>query len=128
MARIRLGTTASETDPPAGQVTIFAKNTDDNLYLRKSTGLEYVLLHSGMAGVGGYEVEQFELDLVDILNKEITLLDTPMTPQFVLLQVDGGAPAFYSLDFTVSGNVLSWNGLRLDGLLEVGDRVQVIYY
>lgn len=127
MARIRLGTVASDVNPPSGQVSVFAKN-DENLYLRRSSGDEYALLHSGMAGIGGYEVEQHLLDLVDILNKEVTLLVTPTHPVFTLMMVDGGGPLFYGVDFTVSGNVLSWNGLRLDGVLELNDRIQIIYY
>jgi len=127
MARIRLGTVASETDPPTGQVSFYAKN-DENLYLRRADGNEFALLHSGMAGVGGYEVEQHILDLVDVLNKEVTLLETPTQPVFTLMMIDGGPPLFYGLDLTVSGNTVSWNGTRLDGLIEVGDRIQIIYY
>lgn len=83
----------------------------------------------GSGGSGGnYLVEQHLLDAGDIAAKSVTLTAAPKIANYVLLQVDGGAPAFYGLDFTVSGNTLSWNSLRLDGLLAVSDRIQVIYY
>ena len=48
-------------------------------------------------------------------------------PERTLLTPDGGLNSFYGLDFTVAADVLSWSGLRLDGLLEPGDVLQVIY-
>jgi hypothetical protein len=60
-------------------------------------------------------------------NKEIILLSTPTDVTKTRFQVDGGFLGVYGIDFTVSGNVLSWNGLGLDGLLAAGDRVLVTY-
>lgn len=127
MGRIRLGKVASETAPPSGQVSFFAKS-DDNLYIKLATGDEFKLVNSGTPGALGYFVEQLEIDPIQALNKEITLADIPSFPEKTLLYVDGGAPAFYTLDFVVSGNVLSWSGKRLDGLLETGDVVRIVYF
>lgn len=127
MGRIRLGKVASETAPPAGQVTFFAKS-DDNLYVKLATGDEFQLINSGTPGALGYSVEQIEIDSTQELNKQITLSLTPSFPEKTLLYIDGGAPAFYTLDFEVTGDVLSWSGKRLDGLLEQGDLVRIVYF
>ena len=127
MARIRLGKIAADTAPPSGQVSVFAK-TDDNLYVKLATGDEFQLVNSGTPGALGYSVEQLEITPTQALNKEITLADVPNFPQKTLLYIDGGAAAFYNLDFEVTGDVLSWSGKRLDGLLTSGDLVRIVYF
>lgn len=128
MARIRLtNNAAAEPAAPAGQMSVYSK-LDKFLYIQAEDGLERQLVDSSSHGALGYTVEYFTLGIGDILSSSITLADTPYFPDRVLLQIDGAAPSFYSLDFTVSGNTLSWGGLRLDGLLEPGDVLQVIYF
>lgn len=126
MARIVLATIPTETTPDSGKVSIYAK-PNTNLYLKDDAGNERLILDSGSATGVGYTVEYFTLDISDILAKEITLADTPIKDNNTLLAVDGGGVCFYGLDFVVAGNKLNWIGLRLDGLLEPGDVLQVIY-
>ena len=57
----------------------------------------------------------------NIDNKFVILSREPFLPGSVTLDIAGGIPQLYGFDFVVSGNVLSWNGLGLDNLLEVGD-------
>lgn len=128
MARIRLtNNAAAESVPPVGQLSIYSK-LDLGLYVQGEDGLERRVIDDACPGASGYIAEYFTLDLRDILAKEIVLTNTPAQPTYVLLQIDGAPPSFYTLDFTVSGNTLSWSGLRLDGLLEPGDVLQVIYF
>jgi len=127
MARIRLGQVTSETAPPAGQVSIYSK-IDDKLYYQISTGDEYELFSSGTPGIGGYELEQHEIDFTQFADKEIILSEVPTQPTRTIMMIDGAGPCFYGVDFTVSGNVLTWNGLRLDGLIGLDDLVQIIYF
>lgn len=127
MARIRLGQVASESPPPAGQLSIYSK-TDDQLYFQNSAGLECLIAHSGSPGYGGYQTEQHLIDLTQLFDKEIVLSSTPVYPERTLLFIDGAGATFYGVDFTVTGNVLSWETLRLDGLLGLDDRVQIIYF
>jgi len=127
MARIRLGQVTSETAPPAGQVSIYSK-IDDKLYYQISTGDEYELFSSGTPGIGGYELEQHEIDFTQFTDKEIILGQVPTQPTRTIMMIDGAGPCFYGLDFTVSGNVLTWDGLRLDGLIGLDDLVQIIYF
>lgn len=128
MARIRLATTPTTDTPPVGQVSVYAKS-DLKLYLKDETGAEYQLLTSGTPGVGGYFVDYYTLDAGEVTAKEIELSGSPTQPTRVLLDIaDGGGSRTYLLDYTVSGNVLSWNGLRLDGLLEEGDELRVVWF
>jgi hypothetical protein len=126
MARIRLGQVISETSPPSGQLSLYAK-TDESLYILTPGGIEKLIVDSNCPGFEGYEVEYFTLTLGEIISGEVILAETPAFPSRVLLNVYGASPSFYSLDFTVAGNVLSWTGLGLDGLLAPGDVLQVIY-
>lgn len=128
MARLRFATVESDSAPPSGQVSLYAK-TDNNLYLQNAAGDEYLIFTSGIPGVGGYFVEQFQIDVEELTAKEVILSGNPTQPTRTLLAVDGaGGIAFYGLDFTVTGNTLSWDGTRLDGLLELNDLIQVIYF
>lgn len=63
-----------------------------------------------------------------ILDKSITLDATPTTPGAVLVDVlGGGGPARYGVDFTVTGNVLSWSGLGMDGHVSAGDTLRIFF-
>jgi hypothetical protein len=63
----------------------------------------------------------------DISAKQITLLTEPAEPTKVLLDWVGACSQIYGSDFTVSGSVLSWSGLALDGILIAGDTLRVHY-
>jgi hypothetical protein len=69
----------------------------------------------------------YTLSGTDITNKYITLSTSPTTANKTRFYVEGGPEQIYGIDFTVSGNELSWNGLTLDGILESGDRVVVTF-
>jgi hypothetical protein len=128
MARIRLQNNAApESAAPIGQLSIYSK-LDLGLYIQGEDAVEKRLIDTSCPGASGYIAEYFTLTLGNIVSKEVTLTNVPAYPSYVLLQIDGAAPSFYSLDYTVSGSALSWNGLRLDGLLEPGDVLQVIYF
>lgn len=73
-------------------------------------------------------MEIIEISPAESIAKEVILADTPNFPLKTLVDVDGGGAAFYTLDFTVTGNVLSWAGGRLDGLLGAGDKLRVVYF
>lgn len=59
--------------------------------------------------------------------KQLTLAETPTISGEVMLAIKGGTVQFYGDDFTVSGNVLSWSGLELDGVLDSGDKIILQY-
>jgi hypothetical protein len=57
----------------------------------------------------------------DIINKFIVLPIEPYRPINVRLNVVGGIEQVNGIDFSVSGDILSWNGLGLDNFLEAND-------
>ena len=71
----------------------------------------------------------FTLDAGDISNKYITLPVTPTNAHRVVVTLRKGAPQVESLDWTFSSGTsrISWNGLTLDGQLQVDDVLEVWY-
>lgn len=74
-----------------------------------------------------YIVEVRILTLAEATAKEITLTQTPTDPAKVTLDLIGGTSQQVGQDFSVSGDVLSWNGLALETVLEEGDKLRIIY-
>jgi hypothetical protein len=62
-----------------------------------------------------------------VLNGQLTLSETPSTGSAISLVPVGGPSQIDSIDFIVTGNIVSWVGLGLDGILESGDKL-VFYY
>lgn len=60
--------------------------------------------------------------------KQLTLGNLPASPAKVVLDVIGGGPQEYAVDYTVSGTVLDWAGYGLDGYLVAGDRLRIHYW
>ena len=75
---------------------------------------------SGASG-NQYKVDPFTLSPTDISNKYVTLSSTPTDPEKTALNVIGGDMQEYAVDFTITGNQLSWGSLGLDGALIAGD-------
>lgn len=75
---------------------------------------------SGASG-NQYHVDTLTLSPTDISNKYITLSSTPTDPEKTALNVIGGDMQEYTVDFTITGNQLSWDSLGLDGVLISGD-------
>lgn len=72
-------------------------------------------------------VETRTLSVGEAAAKQLTLSATPTSPTSTLLLPAGGPNQFYGDDFTVSGAVLTWSGLGLDGILAAGDKLTIIY-
>ena len=76
---------------------------------------------------GSQKVDKFTLNSTDISNKFVTLSSTPSTAGNTILLVEDAGNMFYGVDFTVSGNQLSWSSLALDGILSSGDNLTITY-
>ena len=72
-------------------------------------------------------VDIFILTSAQIANKQVTLTTSPSDATKTILDGIGGVPQDYGIDFTVVGNVLSWNGLGLETILQVGEKIRVTY-
>jgi len=77
---------------------------------------------------GTFEVEYFDVDSTVLSNKQLTLGNTPSNPTKVLVDVIGGSPQRYGVDYTVSGSTVSWNTLRLDGQIVLNDELRITYF
>lgn len=86
--------------------------------------VKYLPFTGGLTG-GGYEL--ITLNLTDINNKFVVLENTPTEPESVKLSIVGGITQLYTVDYVIGGNILSWNGLGLDGFLETGDTLIIEY-
>jgi len=75
----------------------------------------------------GFVVERIDLTEIDIQNKFVTLSQTPLVPEAVILDIEGGISQVNNIDFKVIGNKISWEDLGLDGFLEETD-VLIIQY
>lgn len=69
----------------------------------------------------------FTLTLSDISAKKVVLSHAPLFPEGVLFLPDGGITQRYGVDFTVVSNEIRWNGLELDGFLEEGEIINIVY-
>lgn len=121
---IRLVSGAAAGTPPAGCVHIYSK-ADKKLYYKDDTGTEYEL--GTLQDFPATEVEYITLDATAIANKQVTLAQTPLVPSDVTLDIISGPSQVYSLDFTVTGNVLSWLGKPPQAFLAVGDSCRITY-
>jgi hypothetical protein len=75
-------------------------------------------------------VDTFTLSATNITNKYVTLTGTPKTAADVTLSIKNAPGQFYGEDFeidAVNTNRLSWAGMGLDGLLESGDKLTIVY-
>lgn len=88
--------------------------------------------------VGGFEIgknaglkvktEKLVITQAIIDNKSISLQKQPTNPNDILFLPEGGIRQNYGTEFTLSGNVLTWENLGLDGFLEVDDIINITYY
>ncbi len=73
-----------------------------------------------------YTTEVVTLSTFDISQKFITLQNTPTIAGLTTVTV-GGISQQFGVDFITSGTQLSWSTLGLDGLLEAGDIMRIVY-
>lgn len=83
----------------------------------------------GIDGVNGsgYWTDNFVLSALQHAAKAVNLEYTPLDPTKVELVPYGGPEQRSTVDFVVTGNVLSWDGLALELLLDVGSAFSVRY-
>lgn len=72
-------------------------------------------------------IDDFTLTAADDVAQAVTLSDTPTAPEKVTLDLPNGTSQINDFDFTVSGNVLSWNGKALETILAENDKLRVSY-
>lgn len=69
----------------------------------------------------GFRLYTITLTAQNIADKFVVLPYTPILPDEVIVVPAGGPQQLNGIDYEVSGNILSWEALGLDGILEVYD-------
>ena len=87
-------------------------------------------LGTGGGSTAKWWVEEYTLTSIMIASKQFSLLHTPIDPSNMDIEIVGGPDLLYGVDYTIlSGNILSWAGLALDGgPLSVNDTIEVSYF
>lgn len=67
------------------------------------------------------------LNSQNILDKFVVLSGYPQSPSNVSLQFENGIPQINGKDFAVTGNVLHWDTLGLEGFIEENDTIYIKY-
>jgi hypothetical protein len=76
---------------------------------------------------GGWKHQRIEISADDMTNKFFILNGIPTRPEVLLFLPEGGIPQFYGSEFTVNDNIVSWDGLGLDGFIEENEIIHVYY-
>ncbi len=77
-----------------------------------------------IAGAGAVLPEYHTVTALELAAKQFTLSSAP-TIQWA--DVVSGPPLENAVDYQVAGNIFSWNGLGLDGIVAEGDVIRVIH-
>mgnify|MGYP003350736752 CR=1 FL=1 len=91
----------------------------------------YLVESAGAPGPIPAGIEYIEYPIIDateIAAKQYTLVATPAVPAKVTVDIIGDGAQVYGADFIVTGNVLSWSGLGLDGYIEENDQIRIHYF
>ena len=133
---------AAETPAP-NRVAVYAKQ-DGRIYAKDENGIETLLSNSEVSLLNhlietnphpqyllknnSRKIEYIQINPTHIIEKKIILDKVPINPQFVQVDLkEGGGPLFFGADFIVQGNELSWDNLEYDYVIEVDDKLRIIY-
>ena len=74
------------------------------------------------------KVETITITSTHLLNKSFSLTASPNVSYNVTILPLEGCPQFINHDFIIDNSQVKWDGYQLDGLLDIGDVLQVSYY
>lgn len=97
-----------------------------------------VTIHSVRTGGGGtssvitvageWKVEYHTITLAELTAKQFTMTEAPTDASNTLVDILQGSSQQYSVDFNIAGDILNWNGLGMDGIVNVGDVIRLAYF
>jgi hypothetical protein len=99
-------------------------DTDENAFYG-GNGIDLGGFPIGQGASGN--VFSYTLTQIDINRSFIILPNEPFSPNNVRLNIVGGIEQINGIDFIVTGDVLSWDGLGLDNFLETGETLLIQY-
>lgn len=118
---IRLYQKAEPATPPTGRYWLYVDEADG--FLKGKDSLGNVTIFS--SSILKYEL--ITLTAENILDKQLILQETPYPGSVIQLTPVGGPTQVFLLDYDITGAVVSWNGLGMDGILAEGDKIQIFY-
>ena len=85
------------------------------------------------ANISGLQTEKWEiftLDATDVnTNKYVTLVGTVTDNQSIRVFIDDtGIKAEQGIDYSVSGQQIFWTGYEFDGLIAIGEKLNIYFY
>lgn len=125
-SKIRWAKSSEPETPPTDRVFMWL-DTDGLFKIKRDDGTVETLGSGGGGGGNQTVVQYFTLTSGQIASASVTLTYSPSPANQTTLDIISNGPQYYADDFTVSGNVLSWSGKPIDGLLVAGDRIRVQY-
>ncbi len=113
------------SDPVTGKIGEFYWNTSINApkICVDDSPVTWITL-----GGGTPQVEFRTITSPEESAEQLTLANTPGDANKVIMIHLGGSAQEYGIDYSVSGNTLSWVGLGLSGFLTAGDQILLIYW
>jgi hypothetical protein len=95
-------------------------------------------ISSGPGGTGititdvytAYKVEYITVTLANTIAKEAPLGASPVSGGKTQVTMMEGVGLQIGVDYNIDtiGNLVQWNGLQLDGLIQAGDKLRVVYF
>lgn len=93
--------------------------------------IQFIVINEGLRGADGQTrgavSDLIQITSVEMTNQSATLSKLAVSPESAIVAVVGSIIQENGVDFTISGNVISWAGLGLQDLLQVGDTLIVHY-
>lgn len=75
--------------------------------------------------ISGQKSQNFTLNATQAGDMEVFLSETPAGD--VVMTLPNGTTQISGSDFDVDGNRIYWNGLALETVLDVGDKIVILY-
>lgn len=102
------------------------------LQLEAGTAIGQILKWNGSSWIASNppprRVEYRTITLDEEAAKSLTLAHSVTEPSEFLFDIkNGGGSQFPDVDFRLEASVVKWDGMLLDGVLEAGDQVRLIY-
>lgn len=77
---------------------------------------------------GSETVDYITMTSTMIASGQAQLTYTPRIASKTLCEVIGGLAQMINVDFTITGNIISWQAMGLQTILGVGDTIRVVYF
>lgn len=92
----------------------------------EATNLQDAVYYIVSSGSSGLNFEYHTVTAAEVAAKQFSLLKDPAGSQ-VCIDIIEGTSQQPAIDYAISGRIVSWDGLALDGVIEEGDIVRCIY-